>query len=264
MNTTIVSTIMTSTLPDLSASLISIPLYSAIYILHSIYAVILFFVLYLISLIISLIVGWVLYFTCHRRIYDGERRKELLALTHSDFVRRAPYQLLGWSKNRVLFWQLVVSWVVFLYGLYGIFVAEKIYAVIITTGFGAVFLVWAYRSPTMSWVSSFIARFVIFYYDIIRVRDFVTINNRKCIVVDINAFTTKIRCLDTKLDDVPKENFTMKKWMSNNSGIMIDITKNELRFDKVGYCVIQNIKFTQGNGTVIFWWKSELNEKKNQ
>jgi len=145
---------------------------------HGVQAFVLIFIDWFLSYIVGWIVRKILLILFKYKIAENERRRYLLTITHETFAGRKSFAFSGLTLNRIVFYELVISWTVVLFGVYGILVAEKLYSVILATPIGAILLFLFYRPTLMDWLSSFAGRFILLYYDIVRVGELVLVREK--------------------------------------------------------------------------------------
>jgi len=207
-------------------------------------------VVWLISFVVEYLVGKILWLVFYPVLRQNEQRRYLLTQTHKQYMRNTPFMFSGWTYNRILFYQLVVSWLIVLFGIYGILVAERIYTIIIATPVGAILIFFMYRPTLMNWTSSFIARFLIHYYDILRIGEQITYKKELYVVIDIMVFSTKLKKINLQKDEKPKE-IRMKP---NRHHKVVNMDKFS-KVSKNGYICVQNHMFID-DAAVLFWWDS--------
>lgn len=235
-------------------------LFCLIYAWNGIIVILLCFIIWVISYILLWVVGFFLRVLFGRRIKKNERRLDLITLNHEKFVKESPFNLSGWTNNRVLCYQLLISWTICIFGISGILISEPVYALILTP-IGSIAIFIAYRPNLMDLPASFLGRFHVLYYDLLRIGETIFLDKVKYEVRNITIFTVLLRRRDYKIDEVEDENKNVyygKKTYKHSHN------PEEFFHNKKPYIQIQNKIFLGNTQNLTLVLDTKMKMKKKQ
>ncbi len=128
-------------------------------------------------------------------------RQALVGMTHKDYVLSNPLQTYELTTNRLKCLQLIVCYVIVIFGIFGVFaldrVMEGVLGVSWTGGLGIAVVIAFTEFKGLHFVSSFLARFFILWNDRTRIGDYIFYKDKLYIVMYINILSIGVRDLDT-------------------------------------------------------------------